>query len=392
MNYAHAHEMDGYTIQELLGSGGFASVYKAIKNDTNDSVALKVSVDRDRQYVDMLQRETELMSELRDTPHVVKLLKYFVAEDAERYVHVAVMPVLDMSLDALISSDDVASKDEIKRLARHVSSGLTHCNDLYIAHSDLKPDNILVKIDEEGNNTYLLSDFGSAFRIGEGEVSTYGHCGLYACPEILLEDFDLVENSCVCDSWSLGCLLYEFATKKLLFDFCDDSDEDDNPDEEYYEDDDEDYDDESGSASEHSAADESYIEEEGSSESSSLLDPLASDKRIGSPSEDDYIPGSDEHFDSNTVQICEIVRIIGPFERWMCRRHRDIFKRDGTILTHVKEECWISGEETSLRAEIEAYREDLGEDFHQFLYWIFRPLSPYHRPSPADILSHDWLK
>ena len=179
-------------------------------------------------------------------------------------------------------------------------------------------------------------------------------------------------------------MLYEFATKKLLFDFCDDSDEDD----------DEDYEGESvtdeGSASEHSA--ESYIEEEGSSDSSSLLDPLASDKRIGSPSEDDYIPGSDEHFDSNTVQICEIVRIIGPFERWMCRRHRDIFKRDGTILTHVKEECWISGEETSLRAEIEAYREDLGEDFHQFLYWIFRPLSPYHRPSPADILSHDWLK
>ena len=190
MNYAHAHEMDGYTIQELLGSGGFASVYKAIKNDTNDSVALKVSVDRDRQYVDMLQRETELMSELRDTPHVVKLLTYFVAEDAERYVHVAVMPVLDMLLDALISSDDVASKDEIKRLARHVSTGLVHCNDHDIVHSDLKPDNILVKIDEEGNNTYLLSDFGSAFRIGEGEVSTYGHCGLYACPEILLEDFD----------------------------------------------------------------------------------------------------------------------------------------------------------------------------------------------------------
>jgi len=87
-----------------------------------------------------------------------------------------------------------------------------HCNKHRIFHRDLKPSNLLISND----NTVKIADFGLARTFGL-PLKTYTHeaCTIfYRPPEILLGS--KVYSTAV-DIWSLGCIFYELAHKKLLF-------------------------------------------------------------------------------------------------------------------------------------------------------------------------------
>ena len=84
-------------------------------------------------------------------------------------------------------------------------------------HRDIKPDNLLIKVNEEAKVTNLkLADFGLAWRLDDKNMSqqkNYGTLG-YMAPEIMIPNCDYDERV---DAWSLGVLLYTLVTGCLPF-------------------------------------------------------------------------------------------------------------------------------------------------------------------------------
>jgi len=85
--------------------------------------------------------------------------------------------------------------------------------DLRLIHTDCKPENILVPFSNAGIENIKLCDFGSAVQYPGGTLCTYVQSRYYRSPEVLLQypyDYQI-------DIWSLGCLLVEMHTGKVIF-------------------------------------------------------------------------------------------------------------------------------------------------------------------------------
>jgi serine/threonine protein kinase len=94
------------------------------------------------------------------------------------------------------------TKDILKCLGILKKFGIIHC--------DLKPENILFRLDP--SKGVKVIDFGSATFLDDVDYS-YLQTRPYRAPEVSLGcKFDFA-----IDMWSLGCILFEMVTGKLLF-------------------------------------------------------------------------------------------------------------------------------------------------------------------------------
>ena len=88
-----------------------------------------------------------------------------------------------------------------------------------IIHRDIKPSNILIFPDETDARQFVFKfcDFGlSKFRTNQGRQSPGTMTSWYRSPEVCL---DWPDYSYKADIWSLGCVFYEFLSKRpLLYD------------------------------------------------------------------------------------------------------------------------------------------------------------------------------
>lgn len=103
-----------------------------------------------------------------------------------------------------------------------IASGMKYLRQQDIIHRDIKPGNIMRKVDENGRSIYKLTDFGAARRLEEEETFT----SIYGTEEYL--DPNMYEHAvlrrersqdfgAVVDLWSLGVTIYHTATGHLPF-------------------------------------------------------------------------------------------------------------------------------------------------------------------------------
>eukprot|EP00468_Gymnochlora_sp_CCMP2014_P005071 CAMPEP_0167753648 /NCGR_PEP_ID=MMETSP0110_2-20121227/7832_1 /TAXON_ID=629695 /ORGANISM="Gymnochlora sp., Strain CCMP2014" /LENGTH=686 /DNA_ID=CAMNT_0007639441 /DNA_START=110 /DNA_END=2167 /DNA_ORIENTATION=+ len=98
----------------------------------------------------------------------------------------------------------------IQSFAKQLFMALKLCKNCQLIHGDIKPDNILVN---QEMNQIKLCDFGSASYKKDAEITPYLCSRFYRAPEIMLGVlYD--EQS---DIWSVGCVLYELYTGKILY-------------------------------------------------------------------------------------------------------------------------------------------------------------------------------
>jgi len=83
---------------------------------------------------------------------------------------------------------------------------------LGICHRDIKPSNILICPE---THLLYLCDFGSAKRLIKDEVNVSYICSRkYRAPELI---FGATNYTHMIDVWSVGCILVEMLTGKVLF-------------------------------------------------------------------------------------------------------------------------------------------------------------------------------
>lgn len=86
---------------------------------------------------------------------------------------------------------------------------LRHLKKNGVLHADIKPDNILIN---HRHNKVKICDFGSAMMYGENEVTPYLVSRFYRAPEVILG----LKYEYGMDMWSIGCVVYELFTGRIL--------------------------------------------------------------------------------------------------------------------------------------------------------------------------------
>lgn len=145
-----------YRIDALIGTGGFAWVYRGLDPDLGLPVAVKVLKPQfagDPAFEERFRREASTAARLRH-PHIITI--YAVGRDADA-VYFA-MDYLPQNLGDRLGVTATLPGAVLVRLGLDVASALGYAHREGIVHRDVKPDNIL--FDDHGNA--VVADFGIA--------------------------------------------------------------------------------------------------------------------------------------------------------------------------------------------------------------------------------------
>jgi eukaryotic-like serine/threonine-protein kinase len=195
---------DRYELQELAGSGGMSSVYRAYDRLLERSVAIKVlheQYSNDPEYVERFRREAQAIARLSH-PNIVTVIDRGEHEGRQYIVfeHVA-----GENLKETVQRLGPLPVGRALALAHQAACGLAFAHQHGVVHRDVKPHNVL--IDAEG--TAKVTDFGIARSVeredGITETGTVLGTSDYLAPE---QAAGQRVDACS-DQYSLGALLYE---------------------------------------------------------------------------------------------------------------------------------------------------------------------------------------
>ncbi|MGH2626686.1 MAG: serine/threonine-protein kinase [Anaerolineales bacterium] len=202
--------LGSYQLIEQVGSGGMATVYRAVDSRSGAERAVKIlspSIGSDEQFVRRFRREGRLLARLKH-PNIVPVVDY--GETGQ--VFYLVMPFIEGETLQRKLVHRRFSEAEIRRWIRQAAAALDFAHQRGVIHRDVKPSNILV--DKDGNA--YLTDFGLA-RLAESSGSLTGSLLLgtpaYVSPEQARSDGIDART----DQYSLGVILFQLVTGRLPF-------------------------------------------------------------------------------------------------------------------------------------------------------------------------------
>jgi eukaryotic-like serine/threonine-protein kinase len=206
-----------YELDREIGRGGMGIVYKAKDRRLKRHVAIK-----------LLPPELAFRSEIRS-----RFLKE--AETAAQLSHPNIVPIYTVDereglvyfVMAFVDGENLAARlhrsgrqpiDETRRILKEVAEALAYAHERGVVHRDIKPDNILLCVDDDSR--VMVTDFGIARAVSEGADSRLTATGMaigtpaYMSPEQSMGEREIDGRS---DLYALGVVGYQMLTGELPF-------------------------------------------------------------------------------------------------------------------------------------------------------------------------------
>jgi serine/threonine protein kinase len=207
-------QLDEYRLEELLGKGGMARIYRGLDVRLDRHVAIKV-IDTpfraDSDYLMRFEREAQAIAKL-EHPHIVRLYRY--GED-KGLLYMAMQYIDGADLDAVLASyrraQEFVELEYARRITREVCEALDYAHSKGIIHRDVKPANIMVDQQDHA----ILTDFGLALLTEVGTRGMVFGSPHYIAPEQVVSSANVVPQT---DLYAVGVILYEMFTGELPFD------------------------------------------------------------------------------------------------------------------------------------------------------------------------------
>ncbi|HEU5326309.1 MAG TPA: protein kinase, partial [Candidatus Limnocylindria bacterium] len=202
-----------YRLIAPLGEGGMATIWRAVDEQLDREVAVKIlrpQFSADPGFAARFKQEARAAGGLSH-PNIVSVYDYGTdGADGEQYIVMELVEGRDLA--SIISERGALSVDDSVRVAIAVASALEAAHRKGIVHRDVKPGNILIT----DHGDVKVTDFGIARAVSEASMTVTGttlgsvH---YFSPEQARGD----EVTGASDVYALGIVLFEMLTGRRPF-------------------------------------------------------------------------------------------------------------------------------------------------------------------------------
>lgn len=212
-------QLGPYQVQELIGQGGMAEVYKGQHTTLNRTVAIKM-MRSDQSAADFqtrFEREAQAIAQLRH-PHIIEVFDFGRANNTY-YMVMTYIAGYSLS-DYLQANNGRIPHREALTYISHIASALDYAHAQNIVHRDIKPSNVMLQPETAVNSSpysAILTDFGIAkIRAGGTAITRTGMVGTldYIAPEQIQDARDVDGRA---DVYALGVMAYQLLTGQLPF-------------------------------------------------------------------------------------------------------------------------------------------------------------------------------
>lgn len=204
-----------YKIEEKVGGGGMANVYKGHDNRLGREVAIKILKQdfvNDNDIVDNFRKESYSAAKLNH-PNIVGVFDVGNDEiDGQEIYYIVMEIVKGKTLKDLIDEKGKLGVSETLNYVIQIAEAIYCAHENNIIHRDIKPQNIIINQE----NVPKVTDFGIAQGVNKNtstEKDIIGSVHYFSPEQARGERTD--ERS---DIYSLGILIYEMLTGELPFD------------------------------------------------------------------------------------------------------------------------------------------------------------------------------
>jgi serine/threonine protein kinase len=201
-----------YELEQELGHGGMAVVFKATEVELRRPVALKVlppGMLVTKASIERFRREARMAAAL-DHPNIIPI--YRIGQ-AGGVFYIAMKYVEGRSLHGIIESQGALPLAAVLNAMRAATGALAYAHDRGIVHRDIKGGNILV--DQDGR--VIVADFGLA-RATEDLALTATGAVLGTPPFMSPEQWGGENITPQSDQYALGVLAFQMLTSSVPFD------------------------------------------------------------------------------------------------------------------------------------------------------------------------------
>lgn len=169
-----AAHLSRYELQERIGSGGMAVVYKAFDKQLKRTVAIKILHEHlaaDESFRERFEQEAQFIASLSH-PNIMQIYDFTSREIEDTSVFCMMMPYLPgiTLADEIKAAQKQSTRlpdERIAMIGRDLTSALDYAHSHGMIHRDVKPANVL--FDSQGHA--VLTDFGIA-RLAQGSTLT----------------------------------------------------------------------------------------------------------------------------------------------------------------------------------------------------------------------------
>jgi eukaryotic-like serine/threonine-protein kinase len=208
-----------YALEELLGEGGMGAVFRARNTTIDMPVAIKlIRADLDRELLSgRLLQEARAAAKLGH-PAIVRVFDVGKTALGDPFI---VMELLQgESLATMIEREGRLSSARAVQLLLPIADALSVAHGKGFVHRDVKPDNVFIANDEEGQLQPKLVDFGIVKlerQIGDSHLTQVG--AVLGSPDYMSPEqargLDTIDQRS--DIWSFSVVLYEAITGTTPF-------------------------------------------------------------------------------------------------------------------------------------------------------------------------------
>jgi serine/threonine-protein kinase len=204
-----------YLIEDIIGEGGMAIVYRARHKLVDRPCAVKVmnpALVTDSTVRERFRREAK-SAQVIAHPNVIEIFDQGETEDGTPYI---VMELLDgKTLGEVIAPGPLPPSRTVPIMIQ-IARGIARAHDLGVVHRDLKPENIFLCPRLDGGDLVKLLDFGIARSRADTRLTNAGE--LFGTPQYLApERISGGETGPSVDLYALGVIFFEMTTGKLPF-------------------------------------------------------------------------------------------------------------------------------------------------------------------------------
>lgn len=162
--------VERFTPQRVLGTGGFAELYLCRELASDERVVVKAyNLSSTQQWPRAIFHEVSLLA-LVNHPGVPEVRQHGYVDPAHEHGPYCVLDFFDgLNLGAYVQQYGPLSSSNLRQVLRSVLAALAAVHEAGLLHCDIKPSNILLRLDGHGWHTQLI-DFGIGVRLDDQAV------------------------------------------------------------------------------------------------------------------------------------------------------------------------------------------------------------------------------